>query len=216
MNDLVFVKGNDIFTDSLVIAKETCNEHHAIQSLIKTYENDFYDFRKLSFEMRPLESGHKAKIYLLEEPQATFLISLMRNNKIVVEFKKTLVKQFYQMRQLLLEKFTQQWIETRCQGKLTRRTETDTIQKLIEYVQEQGSTHAEKLYRVYSKLANKIVGIQSRDEASTLQLNNLLIIENIIFHVIEAGIKASKKYKEIYSDCKQRLENFKEIAYLAS
>lgn len=117
---------------------------------------------------------------------------------------------------LTVEKSTQQWIETRYQGKLTRRTETDTIQKLTEYAKEQGSEHADKLYMVYSKLANKIAGIQSRDTASINQLNNLSLIENIIFHVIEVGIKTSKDYKEIYSDCKQRLENFKEIAYLAS
>lgn len=117
---------------------------------------------------------------------------------------------------LTVEKQTPQWIETRYQGKLTRKSETDMIQQLVEYAQKQGSAHAEKLYMVYSKLANKIAGIQSRDEASINQLNNLSLIENIIFHVIEAGIKTSKGYKEIYSDCKQRLENFKEIAYLAS
>ena len=218
MNELVFIKGNDIFTDSLVIAEGTGNEHRAVRRIIEKYTDDFKDFGKVCILNAPLKiNGGTQNIlyYQLNEEQATFLITLLRNSKVVVAFKKELVKQFFKMRQLLLEKSTQQWIETRYQGKLTRRTETDTIQKLTEYAKEQGSVHADKLYMVYSKLANKIAGIQSRDAASINQLN-LSLIENIIFHVIEAGIKASKGYKEIYSDCKQRLENFKEIAYLAS
>lgn len=114
------------------------------------------------------------------------------------------------------EKSTQQWIETRYQGKLTRKAETDTIQKLIEYAQEQGSKNADKLYLVYSKLANSIAGIQGRDKASVMQLNNLSLIENIILHTIDAGIQAEKSYKAIYKDCKARLEIFKDVAYLSA
>ena len=43
-------------------------------------------------------------------------------------------------------KSTQAWLETRQQGKLTRKAETDVIQKLVEYAKEQGSTHADMLY----------------------------------------------------------------------
>lgn len=41
------------------------------------------------------------KVYRLNEQQATFVISLMRNTKPVVEFKKELVKQFYEMKQII-------------------------------------------------------------------------------------------------------------------
>ena len=73
------------------------------------------------------------------------------------------------------EKTTQTWVETRKAGKLTRRAETDTIQKLVEYAKGQGSTHAEMLYMTYSKLANKMAGIGKRDEATVMQLNNLFL-----------------------------------------
>ena len=105
-------------------------------------------------------------------------------------------------------------IETRKAGKLTRKAETDTIQKLVEYAKEQGSSHAEKLYMTYSKLANKMAGINKRDEATVTQLNNLSLMENIILHEVDLGILKGKPYKEIYKDCRKRLEAVKDLAYL--
>lgn len=138
----------------------------------------------------------------------------IRNTDVVIEFKARLVSEFYKMRQFILERKTQTWIETRKAGKLTRKAETDTIQKLVEYAKDQGSTHADMLYMTYSKLANKMAGISKRDEASVMQLNNLSLIENIILHVIDTGILTGKHYKEIYQDCKKRLETVKDLAFL--
>ena len=129
-------------------------------------------------------------------------------------FKKELVRQFYAMRRLLMERQTQVWQETRYQGKLTRKAETDVIKQLVDYAKKQGSQNADKLYMTYSKLANKIAGIDSRDAADVMQLNNLSVIENIILHCVQLGILEDKHYKQIYQDCKQRLMSYQEIAFL--
>lgn len=141
-------------------------------------------------------------------------MTLLRNSKTVVKFKKELVRQFYEMRRFILERQSSDWITTRHQGRLTRRAETDTIKKLVEYAQSQGSAHADKLYLTYTKLANRVAGVSYRDQATINQLNNLTLIENIILHVVDAGIIADRHYKEIYQDCKKRLEMFKDLAYL--
>ncbi len=216
MNELVKVVHNDVFTDSLIIASGTEIEHRATQQLIKTYKNDIEDFGKVTFQMIPLGSGQKTKVYLLNEQQATFLISLMKNTKVVVKFKKNLVKQFYAMRQLLQEKQTTHWIETRQQSKSNRKLETDEIKNFIEYAFANGSHNADWYYKSLTNLANGVVGIGSnqRDSISVSQLNNLILIENIIGHVIVEGIEKQLYYKEIYKDCKARLEIFKDIAYL--
>lgn len=112
------------------------------------------------------------------------------------------------------EKSTQMWIETRKAGKLTRKAETDTIQKLVEYAKGQGSSHAEMLYMTYTRLANKMAGINKRDEATVMQLNNLSLMENIILHEVDLGIMQGKHYQGIYRDCKKRLEAVKDLAYL--
>lgn len=64
--------------------------------------SDFEEFGVLSFEMtKPLNAelgGRPSKIYYLNEPQATLLLTYLQNTTIVREFKKALVKEFYQMR----------------------------------------------------------------------------------------------------------------------
>lgn len=214
MNNLVSIKGNDIFTDSLVIANGTGNKHKNVKQLIVKYENDIRDFGTLAVLNGESTGGRPEQYYQLNEEQATFLITLLRNSKVVVRFKKELVRQFYEMRKFILERQSNEWIATRYQGKLTRKAETDTIKKLVEYAKSQGSAHADKLYLTYSKLANKVAGITDRDKATISQLNNLSLIENIILHVIDSGILTDKHYKEIYQDCKKRLEMFKDLAYL--
>lgn len=88
------------------------------------------------------------------------------------------------------------------------------MKQLVEYAKEQGSEHSDKLYLSYTKLANKICGISGRDNATVEQLSSLTVAENIILHCVQAGIQQEKHYKEIYQDCKRRLEMFKDIAYL--
>lgn len=134
--------------------------------------------------------------------------------KEALEWKLQYIRAFNQMENFIREKSTQMWIETRKAGKLTRKAETDTIQKLVEYAKGQGSSHAEMLYMTYTRLANKMAGINKRDEATVMQLNNLSLMENIILHEVDLGIMQGKHYQGIYRDCKKRLEAVKDLAYL--
>ena len=71
------------------------------------------------------------------------------------------------------------------------------------------------LYVTYTRLANKMAGIENgRDQATTYQLNNLDLCENVILHIIRAGIAERLHYKEIYQRCKARLGTIRELAYL--
>ena len=215
MSNLVSLIGNEVFTNSWIVSEGTGNSHEAVIKLLNKYSDDFKDFGELSYDLKSdMVSKRGITICLLNEPQATFLMTLLGNSKRVVKFKKELVRQFYEMRRFILERQSGEWIATRYHGKLTRKSETETIKKLIEYAKEQGSTHADKLYVTYSKLANSVSGITNREQATISQLNTLSLIENIIIHTIESGIIADKYYKDIFQDCKKRLEMFKDIAYL--
>lgn len=109
-------------------------------------------------------------LYLMNRDGFSLLV-MGFTGKTALEWKLQYIRAFNQMEKVICEKTTQAWIETRKAGKLTRKAETDTIQKLVEYAKEQGSSHAEMLYTVYSKLANKMAGINKRDEATVMQLN---------------------------------------------
>lgn len=219
MNELVYLKNNDAFTDSIVIAEATSNQHNSVMRLIKSQRERFEKFGNIEFmdlKSKNPKGGRPIKYCQLNEPQATLLISYLDNSDKVADFKVELVRQFFEMRKFIAEKCTAAWIETRQAGKLTRKAETDTIQRLVEYAKEQGSTHADMLYATYTKLANKMAGINKRDQATVMQLNNLSLMENIILHIIDTGILTGKHYKEIYKDCKARLETVSELAYLGA
>lgn len=215
MNELVYLKKDDAFTDSLIIAKHSGVDHRKVKSLIRKYRSRLQGFGKLSSPCE-VEStgGRKATYYELNEEQATFLITLMKNTEAVVSFKVNLVSEFYKMRKFIAEKQTAAWLETRQQGKLTRKAETDVLKQLVEYAKKQGSGHADMLYMTYSKLANKYAGVDKRDSATVMQLNNLSLMEHIILNVIQNGITVGMYYKEIYKASKARLESMKDIAFL--
>jgi len=215
MNNLVLLKGDEAFPNSLIIAEGTDNEHESVITLIKTHKERLKKFGNICFsDFKSLKRGRPTKVYQLNEMQATLLIAFMDNTDIVADFKVELVCEFYAMRKFILERQTKEWQVTRSQGKITRKAETDILKQLIEYAKGQGSEHADKLYITYSKLANKIAGINKRDDATVIQLNNLSLAENIILHCIESGMMEGKHYKEIYQECKKRLEMFKDIAFL--
>jgi phage regulator Rha-like protein len=217
MNKLVYLKADEAFTDSLVIANGTDNQHSTITKTIKRYRKDFENFGALRFSdsvSKNPKGGRPSRIYILNEQQATLLVTYLGNSDVVRKFKVELVRQFFEMRKFIAERHTEAWIETRKQGKITRRAETDVIRDLVVYAKEQGSTHADMLYLTYSKLANSLCGIHGRDRATVRQLNNLSIFENLILEMIRSGIEAGLGYKAIYQVCKDRCIQAKQIAMI--
>lgn len=213
---LVKVIKNDVFTDSWIIAEGTGNQHKNVKELIQKYQEDIKDFGTLSVLNGESTGGRPVEIFQLNEEQATFVMTLLRNSKTVVAFKKELVRQFYAMRQYIMEHNSMHWQATRLESKSNRRMETDEIKQLVQYAKDNGSKNADRYYCNLSILANKAVGIDSnsRDTATAGQLNNLILIEHIIGEVIKEGILQSLYYKDIYKLCKQRIEQFKQLAYL--
>ncbi len=214
MKELVFVepKGREPYTTSEVIAERTGISRRKIRDAIRKYENDLETFGVLaSYQAETTankEGGRKALVYRLNEQQAAFLLTLLKNTPVVVAFKREFVRQFYAMRSLLFEKTTPLWQDTRQMGKEIRQRETDSIKAFIEYAQRQGSKNAQRYYINFSKLADQAAGIKNRELATAMQLNTLQIIERIINVGIHDGITNHKPYKAIFADCKARLSLF--------
>lgn len=220
MNELVYLKNDEAVCNSLDVAEKFGKRHDKLLHEIERMYGDLIEkgcaqnggakfFFRSTYENR----GKQYPMYLMNRDGFSLLVMGFTGKK-ALEWKLQYIKAFNTMESILREKSTEAWLETRQQGKLTRKAETDVIQKLVEYAKEQGSKHAEMLYMTYSKLANKMAGIKKRDEATVTQLNNLSLMENIILNCIQNGIIQEKHYKVIYQDCKHRLEAFKDIAYL--
>lgn len=218
MTDLVIIKQDDVFTDSMVIAEGTGVGHRKLKTTIRKYQEIFNNMGKLSAPYQAESTGGRPEeLYRLNEQQATFLITLLKNTDTVVKFKEELVKQFFAMRQLLLQKQSPIWQDTRSLSKQIRKKETDTIKVFVDYAEANGSTHAMRYYTILSRLADKAAGIPEghRDVSTINQLNTLCMVENIIERCILEGIEQQLCYKEVYRACKDRLMQFSSIAYLA-
>jgi phage regulator Rha-like protein len=166
MNNIVEIRKNEAVVESTIVAKGVGNEHRAVLQLIRQYENELKEFGTLAFEMRK-SKGRPQEIYMLNEPQVYFLMTLMRNNEIVTRFKVALVKEFIKMRKTLinLEIMHQdkQWQQARIEGKAIRREETDVIKSFVEYAVIQGSTNAVRYYSKISKFTMERISSWKRN-----------------------------------------------------
>jgi len=84
-------------TTSLAIAEGTENTHEAVIKLVRKYVEDLQQFGTFGFEIQK-SGGRPTEIAYLNEPQATLLITYLRNSEIVRKFKIALVKAFYELR----------------------------------------------------------------------------------------------------------------------
>ena len=122
--NIVYMDGKkEPYTTSAIIAECAGIKHHAIQEHIRKQIGRLEQFGKVSFKMRPLQSGQQAKDYILNEQQATLLITFLKNTEQVANFKTNLVKAFFEMREEL-SKFRMQ----RALEKPKRKTLHDSIE----------------------------------------------------------------------------------------
>ena len=210
MNELVYLKNEQALTDSLTVAEMFGKRHdHVLVKIAKILndspENSGQCFHKTRYKDA---SGKWNTKYLMNRDGFTFLVMGFTGKK-ANEWKWKYIDAFNKMEKVVMERQTTVWLETRQQGKLIRKGETDVIQKLVEYAREQGSGHADMLYMTYTKLANKMAGITTRDSATNAQLNELSTMERIIAKVVLEEMAEGIHYKQIYKDCKKRMETVK-------
>lgn len=94
---------------SLVVTSEAVAEgagvqHKNVLELIGNNVTDFEEFGEVAFETRPFQTAggvQTRRVALLNEQQATLLMTYQRNTDRVRQFKKALVKAFFEMAQRL-------------------------------------------------------------------------------------------------------------------
>jgi len=127
-NSLVFIEPNRLdaepFTTSRVVADTTGIEHRKIKSAIRKYQKEIDTFGLSASYQAESSGGRPEEIVRLNEQQATFLMTLLKNTPVVVEFKKELVRQFYEMRTELLNRK-----DRRADLKPIRRELTDVVKE---------------------------------------------------------------------------------------
>ncbi len=215
MDELVEIMNNKAVCTSLQVAEKFGRKH---KNVIKSIENllKMDSAKKLaqwfSKDRYKDSSGKENSMYFMNRDGFTIL-AMGFNGKEALDWKIKYIRAFDKMEEMLKERSTQFWLDTRQSNKDNRLKETDTIKLLVDYARQQGSTRSDKLYLTYTKLAKKVVG-GKRDNMTASEINNLTLVENIILQTIRADMAVQMHYKDIYRDCKDRIEQFMSIAYL--
>ena len=224
MVDLVQIIKNEPMTNSFIVADGMKINHKAVMQLVIKYKAMLATHGVLTFEKskpQGKKGGRPTDFAWLNESQTVFLITLMRNSDIVVNFKNELTKEFFQQRKLIAHLLTQRqnadWLEKREHGKLSRREETDTIKEFVEYCKKQGSQHEEKYYMLLSTMENKALFIMEqkypnlRNCLSGQQLSIIASADIAVARALKHGMDQKMHYKDIYKLAKMRIESFAEI-----
>lgn len=98
---IVLTNGDVPTTTSMRIANGTQNEHASVLRLIRDNAADFEEFGRVGFEIQPFDTAggpQRREVAILNEEHATLLLTYLRNNDVVRDFKKRLVHEFYAMR----------------------------------------------------------------------------------------------------------------------
>lgn len=102
MENVLQVTNNQVTISTLIIAKYTEKEHKNLRELIEDNISDFNEFGILEpIIEKPNKGslgGKPTKLYLLNEQQYSLLMTFLRNNTKVKEFKKNMVKAFFEMK----------------------------------------------------------------------------------------------------------------------
>lgn len=102
MNAVILSVDGVPVTTSIAIAEGTKTDHASVIKLVRAYQADLEEFGMVGFEIQPktpgVRGGSDTEYAVMNEQQATLLITYMRNSDIVRSFKKRLVKDFWDMR----------------------------------------------------------------------------------------------------------------------
>lgn len=186
MNDLVFIGSVDDepYTTDKIISDYSGNQLKVVKNLIRNHKNDLTELGVLHFEnAKPIKGskgGRPIKTYRLNEMQATLLMTYLDNTDQVREFKKRLVKAFFQMRD---EKLKQ--VRNRVIGIPQRRTLTDAIQQwehgnrwsyktVTDLLLKQVTGMNAKQLKASRHVKNAMDGLTTIEQANYQQLENIV------------------------------------------
>jgi phage regulator Rha-like protein len=223
MNDvtthqIVTLSNGEAVTTTLIIAEGAQLQHKNVLELVRTYLVDLEEFGIIAFKTRSNCHGKGTEIAELNEQQTTFLFTLMRNSEIVVRFKKTLVRAFYEIRRRkpALD------LSDPASVRSALLTYTEKVIALEAKVEEQAPKVAalERIEAGEKSLtfteAAKVLGVKRNDLARRLHAEGWIYRQNQSWVAYSAAIRAGRlEYKEAhYTNEKTGMEEAKPYCHL--
>lgn len=179
---LVETRGQQAWTTSEVVAEGCELNHQTVLRLVRKYQTDFEELGLLGFEIRPRltgkHGGGDTEFAILNEDQATYLITLFRNSPIVRRFKLALVKAFRRA----MDQISRDFANPPRRDLLTnkRAANRPMLDALVEIRAEVGKETGENHYRCEARLCNwALTGRFEKLDEKTLTNEQVVLLEQI-------------------------------------
>lgn len=206
--ELVYMDGKkEPYTTSEIIAECAGIKHHAVKEHIRKQIVRLEQFGKVSFKMRPLQSGQQAKDYILNEQQATLLITFLKNTEQVANFKTNLVKAFFEMREELTKFRILRELE-----KPKRKTLHDSIETWKVKPKHAHSTMNNLLLKAVTDMnARQLVasrkGFNGIESLTSEELEKYQALEDMVIAMIGLNMNYHDIKKWVFRDKETRQES---------
>ncbi|HEM3201088.1 prophage ps3 protein 13 [Streptococcus suis] len=188
--ELVYMDGQkEPYTLSNIVAEYAEVQHHTITRLIREHKVDFENLGKVGFQIQAMTSGQHSKNYILNEQQATLLITYLRNTQPVREFKKNLVKAFFEMRDELAN------------FKIQRALEKPRRKNLLEAIKNWENAPKQAYASVNNLLLKAVTGMNAKqlknkrgghngiDSLTSDELTNYQAFEDVAIALINVNMQ---------------------------
>lgn len=226
MTGLVFVKNNEILTNSKLLADKFDKPHERVLKTIDKLEseienlmnensfmrNEAYIFKEVARKSRGREFRN------IEMNRNAFsLVAMSFTGKKALKWKMDFIKAFNLMEKSLLNRADIGWKQVRDDSKNVRLELTGCIKEFIEYAEFQGSTSPKRYYGNITKMEyvalrlleyKEKVPSNFRDTLDKMTLFMIVMAEHVADQTIKQGMKDGLHYKEIFLLAKQAVINY--------
>jgi len=176
-------------TTSIVIADALGRSHLITIRLVRQHLVTLEQFGEVNFKSLLNPQGSDTEYAILNEDQATLLITMFRNTKIVIDFKVALVKAFSEAKKEI-QRLSQENSLLRVALQLKRDAHNPMIQELTEQRLIQGKVTEHHHCMNESKLCNSILtGLYSGLDENLLDKDYATFLERV--RVMNTGLLAS-------------------------
>ncbi|HEM4763735.1 TPA: Rha family transcriptional regulator [Streptococcus suis] len=187
--ELVYMDGRkEPYTLSSIVAECAEVKHRHLKMLINKHKERLERFGKVHFKISPSKSGQNVRDYILNEQQATLLITFLRNTAPVIAFKSALVKAFFEMRDEVAAFRYQRALE-----KPKRKTLHDSIEAWQEAPKHAHSTVTNLLLKGTTGMNKKQLvanrgGLTGIDSLTSQELIRYQALEDMAIAMINLGM----------------------------
>ncbi|HEM6116792.1 TPA: Rha family transcriptional regulator [Streptococcus suis] len=186
--ELVYMDGKkEPYTLSSIVSECANVKHRHLKILINKHKSRLERFGRVTFEISPSEAGQNVRDYILNEQQATLLITFLKNTEQVATFKENLVKAFFEMRDELTKFKLQRELE-----KPKRRALHEAIETWQEAPKHAHSTVTNLLLKSVTGFNAKQLktirgGVNGIDTLTSRELERYQSFEDMAIAMIDLG-----------------------------